>query len=429
MLLEFRVSNYRSFRDQQIFSMLAYPRHEEGLETHAFQTEIENIPPVLKTAAIYGANASGKSNLLKAIQFMRGYVLQTVTNPGSVLNAAFSTFSFDNDSPNKPSSFEITILINKVRYQYGFSILNGRVFEEYLLAYPQKVAQTWFTRTWNSQTEQYEYTYSTFFKGSKKTWEKMTRDSVLYLSTAVALNNAQLKPIYDWFKDQLVVINDLERLNQNFTVNQIKFGKAKDEIIKLLQSADFSIDDIRLLTKKIPNTNITIDDDNQVQAVNQEMIDRDFVLLGHKTESGMRFLGLEQESLGTQKFFFLAGPILDILTKHVTILFDELDTSLHPKLVEKLIQAFETIPNQREGSQLIFTTHCDGLLENQTSSPKQVPLLRRDQVWFISKNESQSSEVYSLLDFKVRKNESVREGYRKGRFDAVPLIDQLFNAG
>ena len=121
--------------------------------------------------------------------------------------------------------------------------------------------------------------------------------------------------------------------------------------------------------------------------------------LGHETDSGVRFLNLEQESLGTQKFFFLAGPILDILTKHVTILFDELDSSLHPKLVEKLIQAFETFPNQKEGSQLIFTTHCDGLLENQTSSPKQIPLLRRDQVRFISKSSSQFSNVYSLLDF------------------------------
>ena len=428
MLLEFRVSNYRSFRDQQIFSMSAYPRHEEGLDTHAFKTGVENIPPVLKTAAIYGANASGKSNLLKAIQFMRGYVLQTVTNPLSVLNAAYSTFLFDTESATKPSSFEITILVNKVRYQYGFSLLNGRVIEEYLLSYPQKVAQTWFNRIWNSQTGQYEYTYSTFFKGSKKTWEKMTRDSVLYLSTAVALNNVQLKPIYDWFKDQLVVINDLERLNQNFMVNQIKLGKAKDAIIKLMQSADFSIDDIRLLTKKIPNKNITIDGDNQVQVIDQE-IDHDFVSLGHKTDSGIRFLNLEQESLGTQKFFFLAGPILDILNKHVTILFDELDNSLHPKLVEKLIQAFETIPDQEEGSQLIFTTHCDGLLENQTSSPQQVPLLRRDQVWFISKNETQSSNVYSLLDFKVRKNESVRDGYRRGRFDAIPFIDRLNNAG
>lgn len=427
MLLEFRVSNYRSFRDEQTFSMLAYPRHEEGLNTHAFSTGVENIPPVLKTAAIYGANASGKSNLLKAIQFMRSFVIQTVTNPSPVLNAAFSPFLFDDDSVNKPSSFEITILVNSVRYQYGFSILKGRVLEEYLLAYPQKVAQTWFSRTWNSQTEQYEYSYSTFFKGSKKTWEKMTRDTALYLSTAVALNNIQLKPIYDWFKDQLVVINDLERLNQNFTLNQIKVGKARDEIIKLLQAADFSIDDIRLLTKKIPNTNITIGEDKQVQVTDQE-IDHDFVLMGHKTDSGVRFLNLEQESLGTQKFFFLAGPILDILTKHITILFDELDTSLHPKLVEKLIQAFETFSNQQEGSQLIFTTHCDGLLENQTSFPKQVPLLRRDQVWFVSKDASQSSEVYPLLDFKIRKNESVREGYRRGRFDAIPLIDQLFNA-
>ena len=427
MLLEFRVSNYRSFRDEQTFSMLAYPRHEEGLNTHAFATGVENIPPVLKTAAIYGANASGKSNLLKAIQFMRSFVIQTVTNPSPVLNAAFSPFLFDDDSVNKPSSFEVTILVNSVRYQYGFSILKGRVLEEYLLAYPQKLAQTWFSRTWNSQTEQYEYSYSTFFKGSKKTWEKMTRDTALYLSTAVALNNIQLKPIYDWFKDQLVVINDLERLNQNFTLNQIKVGKAKDEIIKLLQAADFSIDDIRMLTKKIPNTNITIGEDKQVQVTDQE-IDHDFVLMGHKTDSGVRFLNLEQESLGTQKFFFLAGPILDILTKHITILFDELDTSLHPKLVEKLIQAFETFSNQQEGSQLIFTTHCDGLLENQTSSPKQVPLLRRDQVWFVSKDASQSSEVYPLLDFKIRKNESVREGYRRGRFDAIPLIDQLFNA-
>ena len=428
MLLEFHVSNYRSFRDEQIFSMLAYPRHEEGLDTHAFATGVENLPPVLKTAAIYGANASGKSNLLKAVQFMRDCVIQPVTNPSPISNLTFSPFLFDNDSVNKPSSFEISILINSVRYQYGFSILNGRVLEEYLLAYPQKVAQTWFSRTWNSKTEQYKYTYSTFFKGNKKTWEKMTRDSALYLSTAVALNSIQLKPIYDWFNNQLVVINEIERLNQNFTVKQIKSGGSKEEIIELLQSADFSIGATRLLTKKVPSKNIVFNGEDQVRVTDQET-EQDFVSLGHQTDSGIYFLNFEQESLGTQKFFFLAGPILDILTKQVTILFDELDSSLHPKLVEKLIQAFETFPNQKEGSQLIFTTHCDGLLENQTSYPNQVPLLRRDQVWFVSKDASQSSKVYSLLDFKVRKNESVREGYRRGRFDAIPLIDQLFKAG
>ena len=425
MLISFKVKNFRSFHQEQTFSMQAYERHGLGLNTHAWATQRADIPYVLKNAVIFGANASGKSNFLKAIQFMKGFVLQSVTvaNPG--VEANLVPFLLNEDSRKEPTLFEIELLIEGVRYQYGFSLLQKKVLEEYLIAYPKKNPQTWFCRQWNDEAQKYEYKYSTHFKGNKKTWEETTRESVLYLSTAVALNSVQLRPIYDWFGSQLVVINDVETLNQRFTIEQIKSGKHKDNVVELLKSADLSISSIELQKRKTPAKNVVFDTRSETVKINEEVIEEDIVLFGHQTDEGTVYLPINFESAGTQKFFQLAGPLIDILSKKVTILIDELDTSLHPMLVEKIVELFETVSDKTEGAQLIFTTHCESLLENNTSDTGISPLLRRDQVWFVSKDHTHASTLYSLLEFKVRNNESVREGYRRGRFDGIPMIENL----
>ncbi len=426
MLSSFKVKNFRSFRDEQEFSMEAYWRHSQGLKTHAWSTGRDDTPYLLKTAAIFGANASGKSNLLKAIQFMKHFVLQEVTNAGLGVVQSLMPFMLDRVSQDQPTKFEISLLISGVRYQYGFSILKTKILREYLIVYRQKKAQTWFDRSWDAENHRYQYKYSAHFKGSKKTWEETTRETVLYLSTAVALNSSQLKPIYEWFRHQLVVINDIESLNHSFTINQLKSGKDKDLVLRLLQSADLSIADIGIKTKQAPVKNVVFDTQKNTVEISDELVESDQIFFGHRTDDGVKYLPFDQESMGTKKFFFLAGPLLDILhSKEVTFLIDELDTSLHPMLVEKIVEIFETESDRQAGSQLIFTTHCETLLTNKTGNTQLTPLLRRDQVWFVSKDRMHVSSLYSLLEFKVRPNESVREGYRRGRFDAIPMIDEL----
>ena len=135
-------------------------------------------------------------------------------------------------------------------------------------------------------------------------------------------------------------------------------------------------------------------------------------------------LSLADESLGTQRLVELAGPIIDVMKKDVTLIVDEIEASLHPILVEKLVQSFFEESEQKDGAQLIFTTHCESLIDNNTTDPDN-PLLRRDQIWFVNKNRNSESTLYALSDFPVRKNENVRDAYLSGMFDGIPFIDAI----
>ena len=417
MLIEFRVKNFRSLRDEQVFSMVA-SSDKELLDTHALKTGLKAAPHVLQTAAIYGANASGKSNLIKALQFMRGVVVESATlvQPGQSFER-LQSFRLDSRTANERTEFEVTFLIEGVRYKYGFAMTQKRIIREYLYVYKAFKPQTWFERQLDPEKDIDIYNETTALKGDKKLWQRQTRENCLFLSMAAQLNSAMLGPVFSWFLNDLIIINEQSSLGLEFTVQQLEDSDAKRQIINFLRSADFAVDDIEIEKKSVPSHTISFDfHTGKSESVMQE-IEQTNVSFLHRTIQGEARFGLHDESSGTRVFLMISGPLFDILKKGKTIVYDELETSLHPKLVREIIDLFHEPRINTYGAQLIFATHNVSLLD-------VYGLLRRDQIWFIEKNKDQASSLIPLSEFSPRKGEAIGRGYLQGRYGAIPFLQE-----
>ena len=395
MLIEFRVSNFRSLRDEQVLSLVA--SNDKSLaSTHTVPTGVGAAPTLLRSAAIYGPNAGGKSNLIKALQYMRGVVVESAT---IAPNQPFSVqpFRLDAAFAGMPTEFEVTFLIDGVRYQYGFAMNAERILSEHLLVYKAFKPQHWFTRRHDPATGRDVYDFGPALKGQKSVWESATRPNALFLSMAVQLNSEQLAPVFDWFARQLVVFNEHAMLNPRVTLQMLRDPAAKRSICAFLNAADISIADIDVVTRK--------DHEDELRFT-------------HATSKGAAVFGITEESSGTRNLLFMIGPILDIVRNGLTLVVDELDTSLHTLLVRRIIQLFHDTDLNRCGAQLVFTTHDTSLLDAHN-------LLRRDQVWFVEKDRDQASRLYSLTEFSPRKGEALERGYLMGRYGGLPILGEL----
>jgi len=414
MLVEFRTKNFRSLRDEQVLSLVA-STDKTLLDTHALDTGLKAAPHLLKSAVVYGANASGKSNLIKALQYMRGVVLESAAmQPGQTFDR-LHPFKLDATSGSLPTEFEVTFILDGVRYQYGFAMNTQRIVSEQLLVYKAFKPQRWFERHFDAESGKYVYEFGPSLKGAKNLWEGATRPNALFLSMAVQLNSETLRPVFDWFANRLVILNEQSPLSPQFSVQMLKQEAQRKAICEFLRAADISIADIEVATKQAMVHSIRFDlatgkrdDEAGEQAVDE-------VKFHHITEHGKAVFDLMDESSGTRNLLFLTGPILDILNKGLTLVVDELDTSLHTLLVQALVRMFHRPEVNTGGAQLVFTTHDTSLLD-------AYGLFRRDQVWFVEKRPDQSSSLYPLLDFSPRKNEALERGYLQGRYGALPFL-------
>jgi hypothetical protein len=414
MLIEFRVKNFRSLRDEQVLSLVA-SKDKVLQDTHTQATGIKAAPMLLRSAVIYGANASGKSNLIKALQFMRGVVIESATaiQPGQPF--AVQPFRLDADSANQPSEFEVTFLLDGVRYQYGFAMTTQRIVSEYLLVYKAFKPQRWFERHFDSETGKDVYDFGPSLKGTKNLWEEATRPNSLFLSMAVQLNSEALRPVYDWFANRLIIFNELAPLNRQFSIQMLKQADGRKKICNFLSSADISIAGIDVEARKVSGKAVHFDLGAGKAEVRAEEMEEHKLRFHHVTEQGKAVFELMDESNGTRNLLFLAGPVLDILSKGLTLVIDELDTSLHTMLVRELVRLFHRPEINTGGAQLIFTTHDTSLLD----APD---LFRRDQVWFVEKDRDQTSALVGLSEFSPRKNEALERGYLMGRYGGVPFL-------
>lgn len=416
MLVEFRVKNFRSLRDEQVLSLVA-SRDKTLLDGNTLETGIKASPALLRSAAIYGANASGKSNLIKALQYMRGVVVESATliQPGQTFSV--QPFRLDAESANQPTAFEITFLLDEVRYQYGFALTAQRIVSEHLLVYKAFKPQRWFNRYLDADTGKDVFEFGPGLKGPKNVWEGATRTNSLFLSMAVQLNSEQLRPVFDWFASRLVIFNEVSPLAPQFSVHMLQQAEKRKAICDFLSAADISIADIDVVTNKKPGQVVHFDIAAGKTEVRTEDIEENQLRFHHVTENGGAVFDLADESNGTRNLLFLTGPVLDILNKGLTLLIDELDTSLHTLLVRQLVQLFHQ-PEINTGAQLIFATHDTSLLD----APD---LLRRDQIWFVEKGRDQASSLVSLSEFSPRKNEALERGYLMGRYGGVPFLSRL----
>ncbi len=419
MLLEFRVSNFRSFAGEAVLSLVA-DKDDSLASTNTAKTGFVTAPSVLRSAVIYGANASGKSNLIKALGYMAAVVQQSVSRPpGQDYN--IQQFKLG-PTPERgaATSFEVSVLVKGVRYQYGFDLSPQRIEAEWLLVYETRKPHTVFERNVDPATgeENYKFSLSKLSSSLPKlrtAWRDATRPNALFLTTAVTLNSEQLRPLFNWFVEELVVFTEGMLMSADFSNQMVTSGAGKSAITSLLNVADIGITDVRAVPKKGEHKEIHVDFEKDVAHVRKTELDRVEPEFAHAGQVGDVYFDFGDESLGTRKLYVISGPLLDIVNKGKVLVFDELDGSLHPLLVRKIIEAFHQETDSSRVAQLIFSTHDTSLLD-QT-------LFRRDQIWVTEKHSDQSSRLVPLSDFSVRKGEALQKGYLAGRYGGVPILD------
>ena len=416
MLVEFSVENFRSIKDEARLSLVAGPGKEHR-ETHLVTPELNEgvrSVPLVRSAAIYGANAAGKTNMVRALQAMQRIVTRS---DRELQDLPVAPFQFDLESKEQPTTFEVIAIANRMRFQYGFSVRRDLVTEEWLYAWPRGRIQFWFERNTNAKTGAVSCKFGDKLVGDKEVWRRATRPNALLLSTAVTLNSEQLKSVFDWFHDNLHIAGVGGWANF-FSVEWCN-GDRRAEVVRFLRSADLAIDDVRVILKEFSPEMLPEDLPSELkQHVQENMSGAKFpeVRVSHDT-SGDRpvELDLDDESDGTQKMFALAAPWLDTLANGHVIVFDELHDNLHPALVRFLVDRFHHPEANSKGAQLVFTTHDTSILNQD--------VFRRDQVWFCERNSRHETRIFPLTDFRPRRGvENLERSYLSGRYGALPYI-------
>ena len=407
MILEFSVKNFLSFKEKVTFSMIA----NSNKELNDNYVEIGGNK-VLKSAAIYGANASGKSNLFKILTLV---VLMLRSSNSVDINAKLPLipFKLDKGSVNKPSEFEIKFILDETRYVYGFIADKDKIYDEYLYYYPNGRETKIFDRT-NIN----EYSYTQKDEKILREIEAKNAQNKFFLATATNWNFDKTKAAYNFLTNGIGTCNNLEILkNMAYKMYETNPDYLKDFAIDFLQKADFNIEDYQISQIDVPGEFLTA----IPEFITKTLPDKPKayqVLFKHKNSDN--YLSIDEESLGTQMIFAFIPFLADSLKNKKVLIIDELDKSLHPFLVQYIVEIFNDAEINKNGSQLIFNTHDTNLLD--------LNILRRDQIWFTEKNsETGESDLYSLSDFSVRKQENVEKGYMLVRYGAVPFIKNDFN--
>lgn len=423
MLIQFSVKNFKSIKEKQTFSMVSNKSKE--LETTNTFSALNGKLNLVRVAAIYGPNASGKTSLFQALQTMKMIITSSAQSQrGDEL--PITPYLFDPITTTQPTEFSILFVTKHnreaIRYEYGFTATTQQILEEWLYAFPKGKAQTWISRTFNSQTQEYEWGNTEKLIGTKQLWQDATRPNALFLSTAIQLNNKQLQPVFDWFKTRLKFV--MGTLSPTFTFNQCQTVQKKTKILKFLQKADFHIHDLDIKTESVELEKFLESNKsllpNSVTAATQNAGSNEIKMFSAKSvhfniQNDPIELDLDEESSGTQKFFAYAGPWLDVLKNGYVIVVDELNNSLHPELVKYLVQMFHDPNLNSQNAQLVFSTHETSILSQD--------LFRRDQFWFTEKDEHNATKLYPLSDFSPRKGvENLERNYLQGRYGAIPFL-------
>lgn len=420
MLIEFSVTNFLSFKEQATLSLVKAKGTELG-DTNTFTPTALATPDLLRSNAIYGANAAGKSNLIKALKLMQRFVRNSARESQVGEELSVTPFLLDELTPSQPSEFDISFISEEVRYQYGFSTTAERFIDEWLYAYPEGRPQRLIERSYDENTQSYKWGAMGKLTGQKQVWQEATRSNALFLSTAIQLNNEQLKPIFNWFTKTLHVAG-IGLWDPSFTVELCEKENEKYKVMDFLKAVDVDIDDIKLEYEKFNPDILPKGMPDEVRShITNEFKDEPLVSIKtlHTSSSGKKVhFDMDAESDGTQKIFALSGPWLDTLENGYTLVIDELHDNLHPLMVKFLVELFHNNETNPNNAQLIFTTHDTSILNQD--------IFRRDQVWFCDKDKEQSSNLYSLTDFSTRKGvDNLEKGYLSGRYGALPYLKSI----
>jgi len=423
MLIEFKVTNYRSIRETQTLSMVASAAKEHR-DTHTISSGISELGPLLRSAVIYGPNAAGKSNVLKALQFMKLLIVTSAIAPPTAA-VPYDPFKLSGISRKSPSEFEIAFIQEGTRYEYGFAVTSERVNREWLIEYPRGRGRKLFTREYDPRREQYNWTFSQFFKGNRLTWRDSTRENALFLSTAIQLNSTQLLPVFAWFQRRLIVIVGIGGFNATLTLRLLDTPDGKDRVLPFVREADPGIVDVELRRESLPLSGSMVVQGGRLEHIIEppstpgsppNMVKISFSHATVDADDAIE-LDIAEESSGTRSLFSIAGAWLNVFRNGEVLLFDEIDTSLHPLLTRFLVRQFHSEQSNPNSAQIVFSTHDTTLLSRD--------VFRRDQVWFVEKGSDRATKLFPLTDFSPRNDVALEQSYLRGRYGAIPILDEL----
>lgn len=416
-LVQFSVENFLSFNGKQTFAL--FNSADESLNKYLLKIPNEKftLSPV---AAIYGNNSSGKTNLLKAIGFLK-FLLNTSSNKKVNEKIPFLPFKLSQD---KPTTFEVIFISEGIRYGYLVSFNQEKIIKEALYTYPNGKIKKIFERILDDN-KNYIYSYSRDYQSNFKDIEIKSLQNKLFLSTLSEWStNEEIKNSIGFFLDKIVMNIDYENPNwQHFTAEQLENNlQLKKLFLKLLKEINPGIKDIssKVIRKKILMEELPSEIPLELRMfmTNEETISTDIKI---EYEKKGLILDLSEESRGIKKLFEIGGPLLSILLNGQVLIFDELETSLHPLLAKKIIELFLDPVYNKNGAQLIFTTHDTNLLD--------LDFIRRDQIWITEKGIETDHATYltCLSNIKgIRKDENIRKGFLQGKYTKIPFLTGKF---
>lgn len=421
VLLAFRAENVRSFRNELEFSLLATGVAEQNVVRSVPWRAEGAAVQVLPVAGIFGANGSGKSNLLKAMDDMRAHVLHSFRHGDPEGLIPRRPFVLDRDARAWPSRFEIDLVLDGVRHEYGFILDDERVIEEWAYHYPKGRAALIFHRDKDAVE------VGSIERQKTRAVQALIRPNALFLSTAASARHGALLPLYQWFSRNLVLAQaDSRPWRQAMTTQMLGDEQHHHRVLALLQAADLGVTSAR---KREPDPIVQERLRRAVRIIQgvEEEPDSDegptfeelgVELLHRAADGGEVPLDFGDESLGTRVWFGLIGPVVEALERGLVFLADELDSSLHPALVAELVRLFQDSTTNTRRAQLVFNSHDSTLLGDSVGDRK----LGRDQIWFTEKANDGSTRLYPLLDLGPRKQEAIGKRYLEGRYGATPIL-------
>jgi uncharacterized protein len=415
MLIEFSVANFRSLDLRQSLSLVSSASAEKR-ETHARDTGLPSVAPLLLTAAIYGANGAGKSNLLRAFWVLRSMVINSAREGMRGDALPYEPFGLNK---KLPTEFEVVFVADNKRWQYGFKYDKERVIEEYLFCYRSQKPTRVFERIYAPQdkagktgsssssiasmadsNQNYQWEFSKSIKAVQ--FEELVRPNALALSVLGGqFNFPELISAYDWFRQSRI----LNTHAQKIPWLQLPEEEALKRVFPFIQAIDPTL--IKGRIKTVRHEIQIADEAPQTETMGS-------VEFCHQTPEGSElWIDLDEESEGTQQLYRLMDVLLSSMERGCVTLVDELDNSLHPLLARSLVALFHDKKRNPVGAQLVFATHDATMLD--------LNFLREDQIWFVEKKPSLSTELYSLADIKGR-HTAIEKGYLQGKFGAIPLL-------
>lgn len=440
MILQFSITNYRSFKERATLSLVASNYDKDTRESDNVIIDDKFKHRILKSAVIYGANAGGKSKFIEAMIFMKNFIIFSSKDTQKGDPIPIEPFRLNKETVTQGSEFEIIFYLKNNIFRYGFEVNKEKVIAEWL-----------YHKTKTKENELFYRDYQEIIYNTKKLSkidtlvnEKLIRDNALLISVLAQFNDSFAESFLDWFKELKVISGLKEEGYINDTMMLSKDEKQKARILNFMQNADIGIDNFKLKKHVFEELNIennknipeelkdalrglnsyikkTMKDENKEVFSDVITYHKQFDNEG-KFVKDVEFSLQEDESSGTRKFFALIGQVIKTIDTGGVLFVDELDSKIHPNLVCKILAIFNSSQLNPNNAQIVFNSHDTNLLSSG--------LFRRDQIWFVKKGKLADSKLYSLADFKtdeVRKNEAFESNYLRGKYGAIPFLGDFEN--